>query len=154
MPRAATDELSDDVCPRCQTAFLTVPKPCVGFFNPKNEDRVYQHVMTAIPLSAALCLLEFALQCQLNTFGDDRLCSGFFWCEKLGPTPSQTDMSSSVPATPQKRTPCISPRCSSAPKARPASKKCSQTFCKDCCLGSSTQCRVVDHNPRSPSVST
>ncbi|KAJ7018048.1 hypothetical protein C8F04DRAFT_1278324 [Mycena alexandri] len=56
--------------------------------------------------------------------------------------------------TPTRGAACISARCSAVSKARPASKKCTQHFCKECCSTTSLRCQVSTHNQPLPTPST
>ncbi len=100
--------------------------------------------------------MKVCRQCPRNTFEKQSPCSGFFWRDDLSPSP--WGPMPSPPSTPQKArrvaTPCISARCSSAHKPRGAHQSCSQAFCKDCCLSTSLQCKVLTHNKSSGGSST
>ncbi|KAJ6561923.1 hypothetical protein B0H19DRAFT_1143024 [Mycena capillaripes] len=125
MPRA----FSDDICPDCEETYLILPTPSVGFHTLDNKGRVYQN-------------------CPRHTFANKTPCPFFRWRDDLSPPPWGNIMPS-PPSTPQKKkisAICLSARCSSAPKPRPSHKRCSQKFCKECCLATSVQCRVITHN--------
>ncbi|KAF8208623.1 hypothetical protein K438DRAFT_1812604 [Mycena galopus ATCC 62051] len=121
MPR----NLSNDICPECEVNYLTRPIPSVGFHTAEHEHRVYQ-------------------KCPGHIFKAGSQCQFFRWRDDLSPPPWGNIMS--TPSKKKQATPCTSLRCSSAPKARGSHQKCSQGFCKECCLGTSVQCTVLTHN--------
>jgi hypothetical protein len=151
MPRA----LSDDVCPECEETFLILPTPSVGFHTVDNKGRVYQNVGPAKSLFTLVYLP--ALQCPRHTFENKSPCPFFRWRDDLSPPPWGNIMPS-PPSTPRKKTisaGCVSARCLFTPKPRASHKRCSQQFCKECCLATSVQCRVITHNENStPSLSS
>ncbi|KAJ7770705.1 hypothetical protein B0H16DRAFT_1516303 [Mycena metata] len=143
--------LSTDLCRECELFCLTLPRPSTGHYNPQNKGRVYQ-------------------KCPRHTFGIDTPCPGFIWRDDLSPPPwgnkpamqmsgspsTPTTPTSTLSSTPTRSISCTSPRCSAASKARAASKKCTQQFCKECCLTTSLRCQVSAHNqpPPTPSALT
>jgi hypothetical protein len=83
-------------------------------------------------------------QCPGHIFKAGSQCQSFRWRDDLSPLPWGNVMS--TPTKKKQAIPCTSPRCSSAPKPRGSHQKCSQGFCKECCLGTSAQCTVLTHN--------
>src|ERR1700734_1845805 len=90
-------ELSDQLCPVCQTRFLTKPMYSQGYHTPENVGRMYQKVRTCHHISP---FHTNASQCPANTHDEDRLCTGFVWRDELN-TPSGT----------QQLEPCTGPGC-------------------------------------------
>ncbi|KAJ7030053.1 hypothetical protein C8F04DRAFT_741432 [Mycena alexandri] len=97
-----TPNLSTDLCPKCQTFCLTIPKASTGHYTPENETRVFQ-------------------KCPRHNFEPDSPCRGFRWRDDLSPPPWGPVMSTPTPAstpasTPTRHSPCVSPHCAAAPK--------------------------------------
>lgn len=46
--QAANAGLSEDLCPSCQTQYLTKPKASSGYHNPENANRMYQQVQARL----------------------------------------------------------------------------------------------------------
>src|SRR6202046_3920255 len=67
-------ELSDQLCPVCQTRFLTKLMYSQGYHTPENVGRMYQKVRTCHHISP---FHTNASQCPANTHDEDRLCTGF-----------------------------------------------------------------------------
>ncbi|KAJ7088355.1 hypothetical protein B0H15DRAFT_800845 [Mycena belliarum] len=145
--------LSDEVCPLCKSAFITLPKKCEGTFNVANEGRYFQH-------------------CARHTFNNTTPCKYFYWNDTMqrrfgeidsGPSnwdvddsprrnPDFDSPSRSIASTPTSRgqtsTPTSSSRqprlpCKNQPCQAAGNANCVQLYCKKCCLTSPTHC-VLD----------
>lgn len=99
--------------------------------------------------SALHALKLIILQCPRHNFRPDTPCPGFVWRNDLSPYP----WGSVVPVltTPGRAGGgfCENPECSylnNSTHARPNNVKCTQLYCKECCLKSSLHCRVSVHN--------
>ncbi|KAF7367566.1 hypothetical protein MSAN_00819700 [Mycena sanguinolenta] len=137
--------LSEEICPQCGIAPLTQPKKSVGYYNPANEERYYQH-------------------CSRNNFTDNALCRYFYFTDTvqrlyeegafgvdeeisrshlaMSSMPQQTPALSSI-ASPHKtknRQPC-----SNVPCRHSRNTTCIQSFCKACCLSTNQQCSAPQH---------
>ncbi|KAJ7095412.1 hypothetical protein B0H15DRAFT_798620 [Mycena belliarum] len=148
--------LSDEVCPLCKSAFITLPKKCEGTFNVANKGRYFQH-------------------CARHTFNNTTPCKYFYWNDTMqrcfgeidsGPSnwdvddsprrnPDFDSPSRSIASTPTSRgqtsTPTSSSRqprlpCKNQPCQAAGNANCVQLYCKKCCLTSPTHCGAPQHN--------
>ncbi|KAJ7258940.1 hypothetical protein C8J57DRAFT_1233931 [Mycena rebaudengoi] len=139
-PTQGYPQLSNDICPKCQSTNLTLPARCSGGRNPENEGRYYQY-------------------CPRNNFQADALCNGYIWCDamqRMYQSPPQSPSQSTVPALSYSsaalNTPTPGSRKNRESCTNPTGCRqnrngaCIQTFCKGCCSASSTYCPAPRHN--------
>ncbi|KAJ7688908.1 hypothetical protein B0H14DRAFT_2652976 [Mycena olivaceomarginata] len=138
-------QLSDEICPGCNTYRLTLPIKATGFYTPGNKDRYYQMCSRNDFTNHAACR-QFIFNDEVQRAFD----AGLFNDGKSSPgvAPVLVRVASSTAfSSPTTRRAATRP-CANTSKSctHPRHASCGQAFCKACCQLSASHCPAPGHN--------
>ncbi|KAJ7710169.1 hypothetical protein B0H16DRAFT_1480739 [Mycena metata] len=129
--------VTEEVCPRCKEAFLTVPMCSTGYFTPENEGRYYQKCMRNDFTPNAGCRYFYFNDTVQRAF--EGLPDAQDWSSLLASAPAASSFGSPA-RTRRPLQECGNPTCKSARHSQ-----CVQLFCKNCCRLSPRSCSAPGH---------